>query len=329
MAIFIPLLFKIVAPIAALFGLCVFIFLISKELTSFFASCLLPLSNKYSKCPHGIIGGSINLKCSDCAQNERQKLVDAEFLSQQNQLIIKAKEEGERKREAANFHRQIELIRLNNIIAPSIEDLQKLSPKKFEDYVSNLFARYGYQVEQTPQTHDLGRDAIMWKNGRKYLLECKKYSDHVPIGRPALQKFHSAIVTDKAVRGYFVTTSRYADTAIEFAIKNQIELVDADRLGRIINKVTIKENPSQIYTEKCEKCGSLAIFDLKNTSPTKCLNGHTVNPSITISDVLERSSSYNFCPKCYSGLKVVVAVTGNYIRCGRYPECDYTKKNPA
>jgi hypothetical protein len=59
-----------------------------------------------------------------------------------------------------------------------------------------------YAVIQTPYRNDQGRDAILSKDGHKFLLKCKKYGENNVSGRPDLQRFHSAIVTEKAISGF-------------------------------------------------------------------------------------------------------------------------------
>ena len=66
----------------------------------------------------------------------------------------------------------------------------------------------------------------------KVLLECKKYAPEQQSGRPELQKFHSAIMTDHAERGKFVTTSGFSPAAREYVTANNlpIDLIDGPQL---------------------------------------------------------------------------------------------------
>ena len=65
------------------------------------------------------------------------------------------------------------------------------------------------------------------KDGEKLLFECKKFAENGLSGRPHLQKFHSAIMTDKAKGGFFVTSGRVTSAAKEFATTVPITLIDA------------------------------------------------------------------------------------------------------
>lgn len=52
--------------------------------------------------------------------------------------------------------------------------------------------------------------------GSATVVECK-HQPSTPIGRPMVQKLHSAVISSKARRGIIVTTGKYTDTAIEHA----------------------------------------------------------------------------------------------------------------
>ena len=108
--------------------------------------------------------------------------------------------------------------------------LLALSPKAFEDAIAKMYRHLGYEVRQTPYSNDGGRDAVAVKDGARYSIECKHYNKSKPIGRPDLQKFFAAMKEDRARKGFFITTSRFTRTAIEYGRKNNIELIDLERL---------------------------------------------------------------------------------------------------
>jgi restriction endonuclease Mrr len=106
----------------------------------------------------------------------------------------------------------------------SLQDLYNLTSQVFETEVAQMFRRLGWTVQQTPFSNDRGRDAIMTNGKDKVLLECKKYAPEQMSGRPELQKFHSAIVTDHAERGKFVTTSGFSLAAREYVTANNLPI---------------------------------------------------------------------------------------------------------
>jgi restriction endonuclease Mrr len=185
-------------------------------------------------CPHGTPGGTLQNRCERCIREQKE----IEERNRQEREIQERKRELE-KREAlihleADRLRECERLRLNKSFILNLDELRQLSPQDFEDEMARMFARMGYEVEQTPYSNDHGRDAILRKDGKKYLLECKRYGEGNPSGRPDLQKFHSPIMTEGAVFGFFVTTGRFTPDAIEFAKTVPIKLIDKNELVRML-----------------------------------------------------------------------------------------------
>jgi restriction system protein len=110
-------------------------------------------------------------------------------------------------------------------------DLDALDGHGFEDACAALFWAEGYNVTMGPRTCDKGRDLILNRAGKITIVECKHYTGRV--GRPVVQKLHSAIATyPEAIGGVLVTTGRFTDEAVECAhevlktAKIKIELID-------------------------------------------------------------------------------------------------------
>jgi Restriction endonuclease/Topoisomerase DNA binding C4 zinc finger len=268
-----------------------------------------------AKCAHGAVVG----RCSRCAAEAK----DAEAKRQA------AQDDWRRRRqimtEVATL-RQQEIQRLSHGVVLGIDELHKLTPQRFEDVIANLFRQRGYEVKQTPYTNDQGRDAIMTKNGCKHLLECKRYGDGGLSGRPDLQKFHSAIVTDNTAGGFFVTTGSFTRAALEFGPKHRIELVDRSRLASMLAETTSAMAIDYSYRSMCFHCGSTVTHSLRNPASVICRNGHTVEPSLTFDQVLGGPSGPTpTCPRCGSQLKVKEGRNGRFWACPKYPDCRHTR----
>jgi restriction system protein len=169
--------------------------------------------------------------------------------------------------------------RLYATLTLSIDELRALPSTRFEDMIALLFTRLGYDVKQTPYSNDFGRDAIMTKDGKKYLLECKRYTRKGMSGRPPLQKLHSAMVTDKADGGFFVTSGGFSEPGKRFAKENNITLIDAEALTRLM----FESNPlpNTEYRSSCQQCGDIVQHDLQTPQQIEtCKNGHEVKPSL-------------------------------------------------
>ena len=48
---------------------------------------------------------------------------------------------------------------------------------EFEQYVGALLKHQGYKVQFTSTSNDFGVDIIAWKDGCKYVIQCKRYKD--------------------------------------------------------------------------------------------------------------------------------------------------------
>ena len=187
-------------------------------------------------CSHGIrTVKNLCPMCNEIADEKRQEKVRL--------AEIARKEEGKRKTEEANRMAEEEKRKAEEewrrriLLQQEVYLRNQLNWREFEDAIAELFRQLGYKVQQTPYSNDYGRDAIMFKDGKKYLLECKQYGVDKSIGRPQLQKFYGAMVEDKAVKGFFVNTGLFASTTYEYALPKSIELIGMARLLDLMKQV--------------------------------------------------------------------------------------------
>lgn len=125
---------------------------------------------------------------------------------------------------------------------PTLKMLRTMPSIDFEHVVADMFTKRGYCVTRTPASNDGGRDLVMTKNGRKVLVECKRYAEGNLIGRPDIQKFHSAILTEPGITakiGFFVTTSSFSRAAMHHVQENNvpITLIDGTRLVQMMDEL--------------------------------------------------------------------------------------------
>ena len=233
-----------------------------------------------TKCPHGVRGGKTQDLCDRCV-SERKDL--EEGLRRERGF----QERRERIDFAADGLARRERLRLAKSLKWNIEELRSLSWQDFEDEIARMFERMGFTVEQTPYVNDKGRDAILRKDGQKYLLECKRYGERNVSGRPDLQKFHSAIITDHAVSGFFVTTGRFSNEAKEFAsTSGKMTLFDQDELTRMMFDSKPNAADDDLYRSICRQCEETVYHRLRAPRSIKCSNGHLVAPTLNVESVL-------------------------------------------
>ena len=94
-----------------------------------------------------------------------------------------------------------------------------------------VFERLGYgRVENLPSGPDKGRYLII-HGDRKIVVECK-HQPTAAIGRPVVQKLHSAVISERADAGWLVTSGAFTRQAREHATeigRSGIELKLVDR----------------------------------------------------------------------------------------------------
>ena len=271
----------------------------------------------WTRCPHGVRGGRERQRCTICIDEARK----AEQLRLRTLRIL----EQQKVRDAsADEMRRKEYTRLAQSIVPNLKELRKLTPQKFEDEIAQMFKRLGYVVQQTPYSNDGGRDAILTKEGEKILLECKRYGESSVSGRPDLQKFHSAIVTDGAKFGFFVTSGSCSDDAIKFAGSPNvpITLIDNKQLIRKMFESKSASSEDDAYTSMCRTCGEIAHHRLRNPEIQKCPKGHDVEPTLTVDNFLDGAiAPPPLCKKCGAKMRLINGKRGPFWGCSRYPEC--------
>jgi len=128
-------------------------------------------------------------------------------------------------------------------LADTIRDLlniYKSKPTDFEKYIADLYRMLGYSAKVTKAVGDCGKDVILKKDGKKFVVEVKLYDEKNSIGRPMIQKLHSAYMDEKADGGIFVTTSYFTAIAIDFTKNKNIELIDGEKLAKMIKKVKLE-----------------------------------------------------------------------------------------
>lgn len=122
-------------------------------------------------------------------------------------------------------------------------DLYKLSSRKFEELIAEIFMRKGYKVELTPATRDGGKDIYVAQKDDLgsflYIVECKKYTPTHRVGVNILRDLYGVLSKERATYGIAVTTSYFSKPAIEFQqeLKFQMSLKDFDSIKQWLHDV--------------------------------------------------------------------------------------------
>lgn len=168
-------------------------------------------------------------------------ILEREFSSRENISDLKNElVEIEKRIEQENFRKKrIELENLRSRLAtkaetPSFEKIDQYTGYEFENFLTKLFSKMGYQVEQTRLSGDQGADLIVVKFGKETVIQAKRCAGKV--GNRAIQEVTAAIGFYKARSGMVVTNSYFTPAAFELAEANNIELIDRDSLEELIRK---------------------------------------------------------------------------------------------
>ena len=124
-----------------------------------------------------------------------------------------------------------------------VVSLDDMDGFEFERFVAHLFERLGFgKAEEILKTGDAGRDIIIrTPDGGLIIIECKHHPKGT-IGRPVVQKLHSAVITARAKKGFLVTTGRFSPDATEYAssLGSLIEMVDSRILYDMAKRAQIR-----------------------------------------------------------------------------------------
>lgn len=107
-----------------------------------------------------------------------------------------------------------------------------MTSRQFEEFVAELFEKDGFNVSLTKQSRDGGKDIFIVENNRMgnflYYLECKHFSQDVPVGVRLVRELYGTVVADRATAGLLVTSSYFSKEARDFTeqIKTQMSLME-------------------------------------------------------------------------------------------------------
>ncbi len=134
------------------------------------------------------------------------------------------------------------------------------SPAYFEKLVVELLVRMGYggsikdAGRATRLTNDEGIDGIIKEDklGLDFIYIQAKRWDSQAVGRPDIQSFVGALDGQRANKGIFITTSRFAERAKEYVknITKKVILIDGEQLADLMIEYGLGVSTSAVYEVK-------------------------------------------------------------------------------
>jgi len=181
-----------------------------------------------------------------------------------------------------------EKLMLKKLAKSGIKDIDRMDGLQFEVYLKALLKEIGYKSEVTTGSHDFGADLIMKKDGKKIVIQAKRYGFKNKVSLDAVQQIYAAKPYYNANECCVFTNSFYTKSALKLAKACDVKLYDRFQLIEFINKI----NPS--------------------TSANEVTNNI---------DPLPRK-----CPACSGELIKRTSQSGNnFMGCSNFPNCKHTE----
>ena len=123
-----------------------------------------------------------------------------------------------------------------------IKDFITASPRSFEQICKRIVAGMNLSVIEYTGLADgaqitaVEQSTVQWRNIRKFpkLLRILRVPD--TIERPSVQDFHEQMKKAGADRGYFISSSDFTRSAMEFVESRHIDLISRDKLQELLRK---------------------------------------------------------------------------------------------
>ena len=126
-----------------------------------------------------------------------------------------------------------------------LSQMQRMDPVEFELFTGYLYRKLGYRVSTTADSGDEGIDLVVRRWGRKFVVQCIRYSGTV--GQPVARVLYGAMTHVGARGAHLVTTGRISKKAEEWVAGKPIVLVDGNDLVAWVNKTRRGNQKTKIF----------------------------------------------------------------------------------
>ncbi len=177
-----------------------------------------------------------------------------------------------------------------------INSVRSLSWKQFEELMGEIGRRKGYQViENIGGGADGGVDVRFKKDGNLVLVQCKNWKAQ-KVNVKVVRELYGVMASEGARGGLVVTAGTYTKDALDFAKGKPIDLIDGQKLEKMVTDV--RRGEGQFQRSKDSQGGYETL-------------AHTVNKQ---------------CPSCGSDMVKRVAKKGpnvgnQFWGCSSFPKC--------
>lgn len=116
--------------------------------------------------------------------------------------------------------------------------IDSMTGVEFEKFLAKLYRKQGFRVMETPASCDYGADLILKSGNNKISIQAKRYCASQKVGVKAVQEVQASLNYYGADSGMVVTNRVFTSNAVKLARINHVELVDRDKLRRMIVRIS-------------------------------------------------------------------------------------------
>lgn len=213
---------------------------------------------------------------------------------------------------------------------PDQDSLQQMSWREFEMLVGEAFRLQGYSVEENGGGGpDGGVDLVLWKDGRKHIVQCKRWKTY-RVGPEIVREQYGIMMSIAADGAIVVTSGHFTDAARQFAKNLPIRLIDGPELRRMIAQVKASQSRAPSNTKPARPLHDPVM-------PSKTPAAFPKEPvllgelSPTAETVRRLAPS---CPRCQEPMRMRTAKAGSmagssFWGCSTFPACRGTRPSTA
>lgn len=113
-----------------------------------------------------------------------------------------------------------------------LSHIDRMNGSQFEAFLERLFKSMGYRAHNIHDRGDYGADLLVLFDGKRTVVQAKRYSDSVGLG--AVQEAVAAVAYYDCEAAMVVTNNYFTDSARRLAEANDVVLWDRDDLTGIL-----------------------------------------------------------------------------------------------
>ena len=130
-----------------------------------------------------------------------------------------------------------------NLKSELLASLLNMTPKVFEHFVGKFLEKLGYgKSTVVGRSGDDGIDVIIHQDAlglEKVYVQAKRWQQNIPVSSPDIQRFSGSLHYHGAVKGIFVTTSKFTRDARKMLegysrTSQNLQLIDGDKLAELM-----------------------------------------------------------------------------------------------